>query len=380
MSKRDYYEVLGVNKGVEQDEIKKAFRGKARQYHPDVNKDPNAEEVFKELGEAYEVLSDPERRSMYDRYGHDGLSASGYQGFSGSFDFGDLSDLFGAIFGDMGMGGFGRQRNPNAPMRGDDLRLDLELEFNEAVFGVKKELEIEHLEHCQKCSGTGLKPGSKPIICSLCNGVGQVQQVTRTFIGSFTQVSTCPDCGGSGQKITDPCDECSGNGRKQLERIIKVNIPPGVDGGAKIRVGGEGDAGRNKGPSGDLYIVLYVKPHQIFKREGVDIYLDQPITITQASLGAEKEVPKVDGIEKIKIPTGTQTGKVITIKGVGVPHLNNPKRRGDQHVRLVVTTPTHLSEEQKKLLRRLEEIEDEKTSKQQSIIDKFKDAFTGSSQ
>lgn len=378
MTKRDYYEALGVDHSASQDDIKKAFRSKAREYHPDVNKAADAEQKFKEIGEAYEVLSDPERRSMYDRYGHEGLSASGYQGFSGSFDFSDFSDIFSAIFGDMA--GFGRSRmNPNAPTRGNDLRLDLEIDFNDGVFGVKKELEIEHLEHCPTCSGSGAKQGSSPVRCPTCKGMGQIQQTTRMIIGSFTQVGTCPDCGGVGQKITDPCKDCAGNGRQQVSKIISVNIPAGVDSGAKLRVSGEGDAGKNLGPSGDLYIVLHVKPHEIFKRDGVDIYLEQSITVAQAALGTIKEVPKVDGVDKIKVPPGTQTGTVITLKGAGVPFLNNPNRRGDQYIRLVVTTPTHLNEEQKKLLKRLEEIEIEKASKQQTILDKFKDAFTGSS-
>lgn len=378
MSKQDYYETLGIDKGSSQEDIKKAFRSNARKYHPDVNKAPDAEDKFKQLGEAYEVLSDPERRAMYDRYGHEGLSASGYQGFSGGFEFGDMSDIFSAIFGDMGFGGFSRGRSdPNAPSRGSDLRLDLEIDFNDAVFGIKKDLEIDHLEHCPSCSGSGAKPGSKPVKCKTCNGVGQIQQTVRVLIGSFTQVATCPDCNGQGQKILDPCPDCAGNGRKQKAKVISVSIPPGVDNGAKLRVSAEGDAGKNRGPSGDLYIVLHVKPHEIFKREGVDIYLEQPITITQAAMGDIKEVPKVDGIEKIKIPAGTQTGTVLTIKGVGVPYLNNSNRRGDQYVKLIVRTPTGLNEEQKKLFRRLEEIEIEKASKQPSILDKFKDAFTG---
>lgn len=377
MSKRDYYEILGLDKDASQADIKKAFRNKAKDYHPDVNKSPDAEGMFKELGEAYEVLSDPDRRSMYDRYGHDGLSASGYQGFSGAFDFGDLSDLFSAFFGGMGA----RTRvNPNAPMRGNDLRMDLELDFNDAVFGIKKDVEIEHLEQCSSCNGTGANAGAQPIRCPTCNGMGQIQQTTRMIIGSFTQVTTCPDCGGVGQKISDPCRNCAGNGRKQVPRVITLSIPPGVDNGSKMRVSGEGDAGKNNGPNGDLYVIFHVRPHKIFRREGVDIYLEQPITITQAALGVVKEVPKVDGIEKIKIPSGTQTGTVLTIKGVGVPYLNNPNRRGDQYVHLIVTTPTNLNEEQKKLLKRLEEIEVEKASKQQSILDKFKDAFTGSGQ
>ncbi|MEW5822337.1 MAG: molecular chaperone DnaJ [Cyanobacteriota bacterium] len=379
MAKRDYYEVLGVNREASQDEIKKAFRSKAREYHPDVNKSPDAESKFKELGEAYEVLSDQERRSMYDRYGHEGLSASGYQGFTGSFDFGDFSDIFNAIFGDMGLGGFaGTRANPNAPSRGNDLRLDLEIDFSDAVFGIKKDIEIDHLESCTNCRGSGVNPGSQPVRCPTCNGVGQIRQSVRVLLGSFTQVTTCPDCGGNGQKITDPCRECSGQGRKEVSKVISITIPAGVDNGAKLRVSGEGDAGRNRGPNGDLYIVLHVRPHDLFKREGVDIYLEQPITITQAALGDVKEVPKIDGVEKLKIHAGTQTGSVLTIKGAGVPYLNDPRRRGNQYVRLIVVTPTHLNDEQKKLLKRLEEIEMEKSSKHQTILDKFKDAFTGS--
>lgn len=376
MTKRDYYEILGINKDAQQDEIKKAFRNQARKYHPDVNKEDGAEAKFKEIGEAYEVLSDPERRAMYDRYGHEGLQSSGYEGFSGGFDFADFSDLFNAVFG-AGMGG--SRARPNAPSRGSDLRLDLEIDFNDAIFGCKKEIEIDHLEHCGTCQGSGVKPGSSPVTCPTCNGMGQVQQTTRTFIGAFTQVSTCPDCGGAGQKITDPCMACSGAGRVQMEKQLSVTIPAGVDYGAKLRISGEGDAGKNGGPSGDLYVVLYVKPHQIFKREGIDIYLDQPITFSEAAIGAIKEVPKVDGLEKVSVPAGTQTGTVITIKGAGVPVLNNPKRRGNQYVRFVVSTPTHLGEEEKKLFKRLQEIELEKASKQPSFFDKFKDAFTGSS-
>lgn len=378
MSKRDYYEVLGVDRNASQDDVKKAFRSMARQYHPDVNKASDAEEKFKEIGEAYEVLSDPERRSMYDRYGHEGLSASGYQGFSGSFDFADLSDVFNAFFGDLG--GFSRGRSsPNAPMRGNDLRVDLEIDFNDAVFGVKKELEIEHLEHCETCSGTGIKPGSSPVKCPTCQGMGQVQQTTRMFIGTFTQVTTCPDCRGMGQKVTDPCKDCMGNGRRQVSKIITISVPAGVDNGARLRVSSEGDAGKNKGPNGDLYIFLHVRPHEIFRREGVDIYIDQPITFSEAALGTTKEVPKVDGIDKIKVNPGTPTGTVLTLKGVGVPFLNNPQRRGNQYVRLLVQTPVNLTEEQKKLLARFDEIEKEKASKQPTILDKFKDAFTGSS-
>ncbi|MEI7475600.1 MAG: molecular chaperone DnaJ [bacterium] len=372
---RDYYEILGVDKGASSDEIKKTFRKKARELHPDVNKAPDAEEKFKELGQAYEVLMDEEKRSMYDRYGHDGLKNSGYD-FNGPFDFGfgDLSEVLSSFFGG-GMGS-GSRRNPHAPARGSDLRLDLQISFEEAVFGVEKDVEIEHLVNCTVCGGNGVEPGSKPDTCQVCQGMGQVQQTTQTILGHFTQVTTCPKCKGKGSIVTNPCKNCQGAGRKEASKVIPVKIPKGVDTGTKLRVSGEGDAGKNGGPSGDLYIVLHVMQHKTFKREGFNIYTEIPVSFSQAALGDDIEITTVDGAKQLKLHAGIQSGTVLTIKGAGVPFLNSPSKRGDQFIKVNVTTPTSLNDEEKKLFERLSQINNEKLHKE-SIIDKIKDAFTG---
>lgn len=374
MTQRDYYEVLGVNQGASSDEIKKSFRKKARELHPDVNKAPDAEENFKELGQAYEVLMDAEKRTMYDRYGHDGLKNAGFD-TTGPFDFGfdDLGDILSSFFG----GGFGHQRrDPNAPQRGSDLRLDIEIAFEEAVFGLEKEVEIEHLESCTRCSGKGTEPGSSPQTCPTCGGAGQVRQTTQTMLGHFSQVATCPDCNGSGQKITNPCKECHGAGRKSVAKVINLKIPAGINHGSKMRMGSEGDAGKNGGPSGDLYIIIYVKASEFFERDGVNVYSNLDVNFAQAALGDEIEVKTLDGEEKIRISAGTQTETIHKIRGAGVPHLNNPARRGDHFVKIKAVTPTHLIDEEKKLYQRLLEIEKEKKNKE-SIFDKVKDVFTG---
>lgn len=378
MTKTDYYEILEVSKDAAQDEIKRAFRKKARELHPDVNKAPDAEEKFKELGQAYEVLMDQDKRAMYDRYGHDGLKNSGYD-YSGPFDFGfgDLNDILSSFFG----GGFtnGRSRqHANAPMRGSDLRLDLQITFEEAVFGAEKNVEIQHLEACTSCNASGAEPGTTPITCSACNGYGQVQQTTQTILGHFTQVATCPNCRGAGM-IATPCKSCNGQGRKEVGKVLNVKIPKGVDTGNKLRINSEGDAGKNGGPAGDLYVVLLVQPHKFFKRDNVNIYLDYNISFPQAALGDEVEVDTVDGKKQLKIQHGIQTGSMLTIKGVGVPFLNNPSRRGDQFIRINIVTPTNINEEEKKLYKRLSEIQNEKNDKE-NIVDKIKGVFTGTSQ
>jgi len=377
MTLRDYYEVLGVDKNAGKDEIKKAFRAKARKYHPDVNKNHDAEEKFKELGQAYEVLMDDDKRAMYDRYGHDGLKNAGFD-TSGPFDFGfgGLDEILSSFFG----GGFGgRARRADAPQRGSDLRYDLEIEFTEAVFGTEKDIEIEHLESCEKCGGSGVEPGSRPVICPVCGGSGQVQRVTQTILGHFTQVSVCHECGGTGKKITNPCKNCSGQGRKNVKKTLNVKIPAGIDGNTKLRITGEGDAGKFGGRSGDLYVVIFVKPHEIFKRDGVNIYLKQQVSFTQAALGDEIEVPTMTGKENIKIQPGLQSGTVLTLKGAGVPYLNQASRRGDQFITIEVVTPKHLSEEERKLYERLRELEGAKSKQSNdSLIDKMKDMFTGS--
>ncbi|HSA06995.1 MAG TPA: molecular chaperone DnaJ [Candidatus Gastranaerophilales bacterium] len=374
MSNKDYYEILGVPKNASKEEIKGAFRKKARELHPDVNKAPDAEQRFKEIGQAYEVLMDDEKRSLYDRYGADGLKNAGYD-FNGPFDFGfgDLSEILSSFFG----GGFGTAgQRPDAPRRGSDLRLDFQIDFEEAVFGIEKNVEINHLETCDRCAGKGAEPGTQPATCPVCKGAGQVQQTTQTILGHFTQVATCPQCKGTGKVVTNPCKNCRGDGRINVSKQINLKIPAGVDSGTKLRISGEGDAGKNGGPSGDIYVVLFVKPHKIFKRDGVNIYLEQQITFSQAALGDNIEVETVDGKKPLKIHAGTQSGTVVSIKGVGVPYLNAPSRRGDQFIKLNVITPAHLNDEEKKIFKRLFEIEKEK-SKHEPLIDKIKGAFGG---
>jgi len=375
MGNRDYYEILGVDKNASKDDIKGSFRKKARQLHPDVNKAPDAEEKFKELGQAYEVLMDDEKRSMYDRYGEDGLKNAGYD-FTGPFDFGfgDLSEILSSFFG----GGFGGGRqNPNAPRRGNDLRLDLEIEFEEAIFGFEKDVEIRHLENCSRCHGSRVEPGTVPSMCPTCGGSGKVQHVTQTILGHFTQVSTCPQCRGEGRIISNPCKECRGEGRKESRNVINIKIPAGVDAGTKIRVSGEGDAGLNSGPPGDLYVVLYIKAHKFFKRDGVNIYLEKGISFSQAAIGDTIEVETVEGNKELKIYAGIQSGTILSIKGAGVPYLNAPSRRGDQFIKINVVTPTHLSDEEKKLFERLAEIHNENLKKDGHLFDKIKGAFSG---
>ena len=375
MSSRDYYEILGVDKNASKDDVKSAFRTKARQLHPDVNKAPDAEAKFKELGQAYEVLMDDDKRSMYDRYGEDGLKNAGYDA-SGPFDFGfgDLSEILSSFFGGSFSGG---RQNPNAPRRGSDLRLDFEIEFEEAIFGLEKDVEIQHLENCSRCNGSRVEPGSAPSTCPTCGGSGKVQHVTQTILGHFTQVSACPQCQGEGRIISNPCKECRGEGRKEVKKTINIKIPAGVDAGNKLRVSGEGDSGLNGGPSGDLYVVLYIKQHKAFKRDGVNIYLEKGISYSQAALGDIIEVETVDGIKELKIHAGIQSGTILPLKGAGVPYLNTPSRRGDQFIKINVITPTHLSDEEKKLFERLAEIHNEKLKKDGHLFDKIKGAFSG---
>ncbi len=376
MVSQDYYEVVGVSNNASKDEIKSAFRKKARQLHPDVNKAPDAESKFKELGQAYETLMDDDKRAMYDRYGEEGLKNAGYS--QGPFDagFGDLSEILSSFFG-AGMGGGHSRQDPNAPRRGSDLRLDLEITFEEAVFGVEKDVDIQHLENCNKCNSSGVEPGTKPTTCPTCGGSGQVQQTTQTILGHFTQVTTCYQCQGKGRIISTPCKECHGEGRKEVSKSINIKIPAGVDNGNKLRVSSEGDSGLNGGPSGDLYVVLFVKEHALFKREGLNVYIDQDITFAQSAIGETIDIDTVDGKKQVKIQAGTQSGAVITLRGAGVPQLNSPSRRGNQYIKIQVVTPTHLNEEEKKIFKRLKEIEAEK-AKKEPFIDKIKGAFTGS--
>lgn len=374
----DYYEILGVSPDAGKDEIKSAFRKKAREFHPDVNKAPDAEAKFKELGKAYETLMDEDKRSVYDRYGEDGLKNAGFDNggpFAGGF--GDLNDIFNAFFG--GMGGFGfsqRQVDPNAPQEGDDLRVDIELEFEEAVFGTSKEVKIEHLEMCETCHGSGAEPGSAPSMCQKCGGTGRVQQTTQTILGHFTQITSCPDCMGKGVKIGNPCKACKGYGRIEKEKSIEINIPAGVDAGSKMRVASEGDAGKNGGPSGDLYVVLHVKPSQYFKREGVNVFTELKITPAQAALGDEITIKTLDGEKEINVHSGSQYGDTIKIKGEGVPQLGRSGQRGDHIVIIRVETPNNLSSEEKELYKKLYKINTGKDHQdKESFMDKVKGAF-----
>ncbi|MGE5604024.1 MAG: molecular chaperone DnaJ [Nitrososphaerales archaeon] len=353
MSKRDYYEVLGLSRDADENAIKGAYRRLARQYHPDVNKAPDAEERFKEINEAYEVLSDADRRAAYDRYGH--AATQGFPGGGGGFGgagFPDLNDIFGEFFG--GFGGM-RSAATRGPARGADLRYDLEITFQEAVFGAEKEIEITRQEPCRVCNGTGAEPGTKPMRCPQCNGTGEVRRAQQTILGQFVSVTTCPRCNGEREIVTSPCSNCRGAKRVRVTRKIVVTIPPGVDDGMRIRLTNEGEPGERGGPAGSLFIVLSVKPHPLFQRQDNDIILELPVNIVQAALGAEIEAPTVDGTEKITVKPGTQHGDVIRLKGKGVPILHTNGRRGDQLISVKVVVPERLNEKQRKLLKELGE-------------------------
>jgi molecular chaperone DnaJ len=352
-TRRDYYEILGVVRSASADEIKKAFRRKAKECHPDTNKNPDAEAQFKELGEAYDVLSDQSKRQVYDNYGHDGLKSGGYQQqWDFADNFPDLGDVFASFFGG---GGGGRRRS--GPQIGSDLRLDLTLDFMEAVFGAKKEISFTHLQHCEPCQGSGAAPGSGPSVCTTCGGQGQVRQTAQTIIGHFTQVVTCPQCQGGGSMITDPCKSCQGQGRKAVETQRSITIPAGVDHGTRLRVSGEGDAGLKGGQPGDLYVVLQIKSHADFKRDGQHIFSQRMVSYATMALGGEIEVSGLEGPHKIKVPAGTENGHIFTLKHAGVPVLNHPNRRGEHYVEVQVSIPKQLSSEEKKLLHRLEELQ-----------------------
>lgn len=371
----DYYEILGVRKDATKDEIKSAFRKMARKLHPDVNKAPDAEVKFKELGKAYETLMDDNKRATYDRYGEDGLNNAGFDS-QGPFanGFGDLNDIFESFFGGFGFGG-SRRVDPNAPQRGENLRLDIELSFEEAVFGVEKEVKIDHLETCPTCHGTGAKEGCEPTICPTCGGRGQVQQSTRTVLGNISQIVTCPTCHGKGKIISQPCPDCHGEGRKNVEKKLNIKIPQGVDNGSKMRLSGEGDIGINGGPAGDLYVVLHVKPSDYFMRKEMDVYTHCTISPAQAALGDSVTIKTLDGEKEISIPAGIQSGDKITIKGAGVPSITSASVRGNQIVIITILTPTHLSNEEKMVYEKLYEIQMGRQKVKKSVKEKIKGAF-----
>ena len=357
-NKRDYYEVLGVSKGASEEEIKKAYKKLARKYHPDMNPgDKEAEEKFKEVNEANEVLSDPEKKARYDQFGFAGVdpnygAGAGGGAYGGGFDFGDLGDIFGSFFGG-GFGG-GQRRNPNAPQRGESIRASVSVSFTEAAFGCEKSVTLERSEQCPTCKGNGCAPGTTPEICPDCHGTGTVQTRRQTPMGVFASNGPCRKCGGTGRLIHQPCPDCRGTGAVRKRKTIKVNIPAGIDHGQTISLRGQGNAGRNGGPAGDLLITVMVQPHELFRRDGVDVFCEAPITFAQAVLGAELEIPTIDGKVKYSIPEGTQTGTVFRLKGKGIPVLNG-RGRGDQYVTVTIETPRNLNKEQKEALRRFSE-------------------------
>ncbi len=350
--KNDYYKTLKVDRNASSEEIKKAYRKKALKYHPDRNPgDEKAEEKFKEAAEAYEVLSDSEKRDIYNRYGHEGLQGSGFQGFSG---FDDIFSSFGDIFEDVFGFSTGRTRSRTAARQGADLRYDLSISFMDAAFGTTPEIEIEKYERCEKCGGTGATPGTEPIVCPTCGGMGKVTKSS----GFFTVSSTCPQCNGAGRIIEDPCKDCRGTGRAVKVKSMQLKIPAGVETGSRLRLRGEGEEGEFGGPKGDLYVFIHVEPHEFFERDGSDILCRIPLPMTIATLGGNIEVPTLNGNEKIKIPRGTQHGKVFRLKGKGIAHLRG-YGRGDQLVQAMIEIPTKLSKKEEKLLKELAKLRDE---------------------
>ena len=374
--KRDYYEVLGVEKTASAEEIKKAYRKKAMQYHPDRNPDDKtAEEKFKEVGEAYEVLSNDEKRSRYDQFGFQGVDpnfggGAGYGGFGGFGDFGDLGDIFGSFFG-----GGSRRSTANAPRQGESIGVRIDVTFEEAAFGCEKEITYPRIENCAACSGTGSADGVVET-CQRCKGAGQVR-VTQNFMGMAMQsTTTCPQCSGRGKIIKNSCNTCRGKGKVRRNQKLKVQVPCGIDHGQSFRVAGEGNVGSNGGPNGDVLVETIIKRHPIFRREGMDVLCEIPISFTQAALGATIEVPTLDGKISYEIPEGTQTGRVFTMPGRGIPAIKNLRRRGNQRFAVVVETPTKLTREQRELLQKLDESMDkEKTPLIKKFLDGLKDFF-----
>lgn len=372
--KRDYYEVLGVDRGASEAEIKKAYRKLAKENHPDLHPGDKAAEMrFKEINEAYEVLSDADKKARYDQYGHAGVDPNfGASGFSGAegFDFGDLGDLFGSFFGG-GFGG-GRRTNPNAPQRGESIRMSVAISFEEAAFGCEKEIVVDRTDTCDTCHGNGCAPGTTPEVCPDCHGTGQVQMRRQTPMGVFATTAPCSRCGGKGHIIHQPCKDCHGTGTVHTRKKIKASIPAGIDNGQTISIRGQGNAGRNGGPAGDLLITITVRPHELFRREGTSVLCEAPITFSQAVLGAELEIPTIDGKVKYTLPEGTQSGTTFRLKGKGIPSLNG-RGRGDQYVTVYIETPRHLTREQKDaMLKFAETLGENNYEERKKFFKKFK--------
>ena len=376
MDKRDYYEVLGVQKNASAEEIKRAFRQQAKKYHPDLHPDDKESEVkFKEVNEAYEVLSDDKKRAQYDQFGHaafDQTQGGGGYSYSGGFGGFDVEDIFSSFFG----GGARASARRNGPERGNDLRYDITISFEEAAFGITKQFTIQRNENCPACGGSGAKAGTSRKPCPNCNGTGQVRTVQNTILGSFAQMSTCPNCRGEGTVVEEPCPDCKGKGRVNKTRSVSVKIPAGIDDGQTISLSGQGEAGRRSGPAGDLYVFVHVKPHRLFRRNGYDLHLDHKISFALAALGGQTTLPTLEGDMAYDIPAGTQPGDVLRISGKGITRMRSSSK-GDLYVKIVVDVPKHLTEEQKELLEKFEGTFGRKVEKsnKKGFFDKVKDAF-----
>lgn len=377
-SKRDFYEVLGVEKSASDADIKKAYRKLAKQYHPDVNQeDKTAEAKFKEVNEAYEILSDPQKKTRYDQYGHAGVDPNGFAGAGGGFgdfDFGGIGDIFESFFGGSGFGGRST-RSKNGPQKGADLKYSMDLSFEEAAFGIERDININRMEPCITCGGSGSKPGTSPTTCAHCGGTGQVQVKQSTPFGQFVNVKTCDVCRGEGKVITNPCTNCNGKGKIKKNVKIKLSVPAGIDDGQTISLRGEGEPGTKGGPAGDLYVTVRVRQHALFKRQGNDVICDMPITFVQAALGAELEVPTLDGKVRYTIPEGTQTGSVFRLKNKGIPFLRG-NGRGDQYIKVDIDVPKKLNEKQKALLKEFADMSgDDIHEQRKGFFNKMKDAL-----
>ena len=381
--KRDYYEVLGVSRNAGEDEIKSAYRKLAKQYHPDLHPDDkDAEAKFKEASEAYEVLSNKDKRARYDQFGHAGVDPSygaggAGAGFGGNVDF-DLGDIFDSFFGGFGgFGGGGRTRNPNAPVQGSDIRTSISISFMEAAHGCKREITITRMETCPDCHGSGAANGSSADVCPDCGGTGQVRVSQRTPFGMMQSTTTCSRCGGKGRIIRDPCKKCSGSGRVRVSKKLEVSVPAGIDDGQTFVLRGQGDAGRNGGPSGDVNVTVNVRPDPIFERDGYDVWCDVPLTYAQCAIGDEITVPTVDGKIRYNVPEGTQPGTVFRMRGKGIPYVNG-RGRGDHLVRVTLEVPKKLNFQQKEALKAFEKTLDERNyEKRRGFFDKLKDLFGG---